>query len=277
MANDKNREHWNRSGQAWVANQRAFDGMLAPLGDLIVSAAAPQAGERVLDVGCGFGPTSRQVAAAGAVVHGVDISDPMIAEAIRLVPAATFQVADAQTDDLGGPYDLVISRFGVMFFDDPVAAFANLRLHAPTGRLAFVCWNEQATSTAVWAGAEIFRAALPSPPLLHPHAPGPFALADADRTRALLADTGWRDITIDSHDIACALGWPATADAPASDGVEERLAVVLASEAGQLMREQVPATQQPALIDAARASLRDRVVNGTLRLHANVWVVRAVA
>lgn len=278
MANEKNRDHWNRSGQAWVANQRTFDRMLQPLGDLVVAAAAPRAGERVLDVGCGFGPTSRQVAASGAIVHGVDISDPMVAEARRLVPDATFTVADAQTDDLGGPYDLVVSRFGVMFFDDPLAAFTNLHAQAPAGRLAFVCWNDQPRSTAIWAGGEAIRAALPSPPqALPPEAPGPFALSDGERTRSILVAAGWRNVCIDGHEIACAIGWAADGDQPASNGVEERLAVVLASEAGQLMYEQVPAQDQPAVIDAARESLEARVSDGFLRLHASVWIVTADA
>ena len=278
MANEKNREHWNRSGQAWVANQRAFDRMLRPLGNLVVAAAAPRAGERVLDVGCGFGPTSRQVAASGAIVHGVDISDPMVAEARRLAPQATFAVADAQTDDLGGPYDLVISRFGVMFFDDPLAAFRNLRAQAPSGRLAFVCWNDQPRSTAVWAGSEVLRAALPSPPPpLPPQAPGPFGLCDAERTRELLVEAGWQDVRIDGHELPCELGWDGQDGEPDSDGVEERVSVVLASEIGQLMREQIPASEQPALIDEMRESLRARVSGGMLRLHASVWVVRAVA
>ena len=278
MANEQNREHWNRSGQAWVANQRAFDRMLQPLGNLVVAAAAPRPDERVLDVGCGFGPTSRQVAASGATVHGVDISDPMIAEARRLVPTASFTVADAQTDDLGGPYDLVISRFGVMFFDDPLAAFDNLRAHAPQGRLTFVCWNDQPRSTAVWAGSEVIRAALPSPPPpLPPGAPGPFGLCDADRTRDLLVAAGWQDVHIDGHELPCELGWDGDDGHPASDGVEERVNVVLASEIGQLMREQIPTADQPALIEEVRESLRARVSGGRLRLHASVWVERAVA
>lgn len=278
MANEKNRDHWNRSGQAWVANQRTFDRMLQPLGDLVVAAAAPRAGERVLDVGCGFGPTSRQIAAAGAHVHGVDISDPMIGEAQRLVPEATFAVADAQTDDLDGPYDLIVSRFGVMFFDDPLAAFRNLHTQSPGGRLAFVCWNDQSRSTAVWVGSEVLRAALPSPPPPLPlEAPGPFALSDAERTRSILVAAGWQNVRIDGHEIPCEIGWEADGDQPASNGVHERLAVLLASEAGQLMYEQVPPDQQPALINAARESLEGRVCDGLLRLHASVWVVTADA
>ncbi len=271
MANEQNRSHWNQSGQTWVAHQRTFDRMLQPIGELLLKLAAPRSGERVLDVGCGYGTTTMAVTALGAAAHGIDISDTMIAAARQRVPTAIFEVADAQTEALGGPFDSVVSRFGVMFFDDPVAAFANIARHTVVGgRLTFVCWNDQARSSAVWAGGEILRSALPSPPPPpHPHAPGPFAFADPDRTRHLLAEAGWADISITGHEVQCLIGWPD------SDGVEERLAVVLASEAGQLLREQVSSQDQPMVIEAARQSLHQRVVDGAVRLDASVWLVAA--
>lgn len=271
MANERNREHWNRSGDMWVAYQRTYDCMLEPIGALLLDSAAPTSGQRVLDIGCGYGTTSLEVAKLGAHVHGVDISTPMVIAARERVPTATFALTDAQTEPLGGPYDAVISRFGVMFFDDPVAAFSNIADHTkPGGQMTFVCWNDQARSSAAWAGGELIRAALPSPPPpLHPHAPGPFAFADPDRTREILSDAGWTDISIAAHEVPCAVGWPD------SDGVEERLAVVLAAEAGQLMRDQIPLDEQPALIDATRASLQERVVDGAVRLHASIWLVSA--
>ncbi len=271
MANEQNREHWNQSGQTWVAFQRTFDRMLEPIGALLLDHAALSSDHRVLDVGCGYGTTSLAITQLGASVHGVDISTPMVAAARDRVPQATFAVADAQTESLGGPYDAVVSRFGVMFFDDPVAAFANVcGATAPGGRMTFVCWNDQARSSAAWAGGEVLRAALPSPPPpLPPFAPGPFAFSDPDRTRGLLSTAGWTDISIVGHEVPCVIGWPD------SDGVEERLALVLASEAGQLLRDHVAVEDQPAVIDAARASLRDRVVDGAIRLDASVWLVSA--
>ena len=272
MANEQNRSHWNHTGQTWVAHQRTFDCMLQPIGDLLLERAALRSGERVLDVGCGYGTTTMAVAELGAAAHGIDISDTMIAAARQRVPSATFEVADAQTEALEGPFDSVISRFGVMFFDDPAAAFANIARHtAVGGRLTFVCWNDQGRSSAVWAGSELLRAALPTPPPPpHPHAPGPFAFADPDRTRHLLAEAGWAGISITGHHVPCQIGWPD------SDGVAERLAVVLASEAGQLLREQVPSQDQPMVIEAARQSLRQRVVDGAIRLDASVWLVAAI-
>jgi SAM-dependent methyltransferase len=277
MANEGNRQHWNRSGQTWVAHQRTFDRMLEPIGALLLDAAGAHDRRHILDVGCGYGTTTLGLTerAPHATVHGIDISDPMVAEARRRVPAATFTVADAQTADLGGPYDLpydlIVSRFGVMFFDDPVVAFANLAAHAaPGGQLTFVCWHDEATSSAVWAGAEVIRAALPEPPAFAvPNAPGPFALADDRRIRYLLNDSGWTDISIEPHELDCAVGWPD------SNGVEERLAVVLASEAGQAMRQQLPPDEQAAVTERARQSLVDRVVDGAVRTHASIWLVTA--
>ncbi len=277
MANEQNRRHWNQSGHTWVAHQRTFDCMLRPIGDLLVERAAPRSDERVLDVGCGYATTTLALAELGIAAHGIDISDTMIAAARQRVSIGTFEVADAQSDALGGPFDAVISRFGVMFFDDPVAAFANIARHTSVGgRLTFVCWNDQPRSSAVWAGGELLRAALSSPPPpQHPHAPGPFALANPDRTRRLLIEAGWTDISIEGHEVPCQIGWSDSEGFPASDGVEERLAVVLASEVGQLMREQIPSDDQPALIETARESLRRRVVDGAVRLNASVWLVCA--
>jgi SAM-dependent methyltransferase len=271
VANEQNRKQWDRSGQSWVEFQRTFDCLLEPIGTLLLDHAAIRDGERVLDVGCGYGTTSLEIIQLGASVHGVDISTPMIDAARARVPQATFDVTDAQTEPLGGPYDAVVSRFGVMFFDDPVAAFTNIgNSTAPGGRMTFVCWNDQARSSAAWAGGEVLVAALPSPPpAVLPNAPGMYAFADPDRTRTILSAAGWTDISINGHEVPCAIGWPN------SDGVEERLAMLLGSEMGQLMRDQVAVEDQPAVVEAMRASLSDRVVDGAIRLHASIWLVSA--
>jgi SAM-dependent methyltransferase len=176
-------------------------------------------GERALDVGCGCGQTTFQlaerVAPAGSVV-GIDISAVMLARAQERAARSgaegvriRFENADAQTAALGeAAFDLVFSRFGVMFFADPPAAFANLRRAlAPGGRLAFVCW--QGPERNEWVRVPLAAAAkhltLPRPA---PGAPGPFALSDPERTRAILAQAGFREIEIEPHerDLAIARG-----------------------------------------------------------------------
>src|SRR5207248_9215027 len=141
---------WNgQSGERWVAHQARVDAGLAVFGQAAIEAAAPATGESVLDVGCGAGASSLALGArvgAGGQVLGVDISEPLIGRARALAPQDTpvlFRVADASSAELPeGAFDILFSRFGVMFFDDPTAAFAHMR-HAlkPRGRVAFVCWR----------------------------------------------------------------------------------------------------------------------------------------
>src|SRR3954451_18224109 len=141
---------WNgQSGGRWVAYQARLDAMLAAFGQAAIEAAAPATGERVLDIGCGAGASSLVLAGrvgAGGQGLGVDISEPLIGRARALAPQDTpalFPVADAGTAELPeGAFDIVYSRFGVMFFDDPPRPFAHTRRALqPGGRVAFVCWR----------------------------------------------------------------------------------------------------------------------------------------
>jgi SAM-dependent methyltransferase len=272
MPNEAMAGYWDVMGRAWVANQRTFDRMLGPIQDVLLDRVAV-GGATVLDVGCGYGTTSLALTELGASVHGVDVSEPMIAVARGRVPGAMFAVTDAQVDDLGGPYDWIVSRFGVMFFDDPSAAFTNLRRHAAAdGRLAFVCWNDVERSSAVWAGADVIRAALPEPPPpLDPHAPGPFGLSDRARTERILAEAGWRDVAIEGHVLSTPIGWPG------EDGVEARVALLAESEVGRMLRQQVEPARVDRVLDEVRAALRDRVVDGAIQLEASIWLVTASA
>jgi SAM-dependent methyltransferase len=197
---------------AWEEENERHTG---PFGDAALAAAAPAAGERVLDVGCGCG--SATVALGNAVgpagqVLGIDLSAAMLARAEQRAKAAglghvTFRRADAQTGDLRpGSQDLVFSRFGVMFFADPPAAFARLRRALrPGGRIAFACW--QVPSANPWmalpnrAAIRFFGLAPP------PHdAPGPFSLADPDRTSAVLGAAGFTSVSIRPHRRTLRLG-----------------------------------------------------------------------
>lgn len=210
-------EYWNeQSGPKWVGRQAALDRMLAPLGERAMAALAPRAGERVLDVGCGCGGTSlelaRRVTASGSVL-GVDISEPMLARARERTTAermahVRFVAADAQTHAFTpGAADGVFSRFGIMFFADPTAAFANLRTALqPDGRLAFLCWQPLTANpwmlTPLMAVAAMV--ALPHPPA--PDAPGPFSFGDRLRVLRILHGAGFRDISVDAFETDIILG-----------------------------------------------------------------------
>jgi ubiquinone/menaquinone biosynthesis C-methylase UbiE len=151
MANTDMAEYWNgRPADVWVTEAERFDSMLAPFGRRLLTAAVLEPGERVLDVGCGNGAVSLEAARAvapGGLVTGIDLSAPMLGVARRRAEEQGMDIdfvqRDAQTASFDQPFDVVVSRFGVMFFDDPEVAFANLAKAARSGgRLSFVCWQE---------------------------------------------------------------------------------------------------------------------------------------
>ena len=163
----------------------------------------------MLDVGCGSGQTTLalggRVGAAGRAV-GVDISRPMLDVARRrgeVAPQVAFHEADAQTFAFEpATFDAIHSRFGVMFFEDPTAAFANLRgALKPGGRLAFICWRTPLENPTMTAPMLAASAHLPPPELPAPGAPGPFAFADAERVRTILGAAGYADIDISPQDM----------------------------------------------------------------------------
>lgn len=208
-------EYWNgRPGDVWVRESERFDSMLAPFGRRLMAAAGLDLGERVLDVGCGNGAVSLEAARAvgsGGHVTGLDLSAPMLDVARRRAEEqgvdVSFVQGDAQTASFDQPFDVVLNRFGVMFFDDPVAAFANLADAAvPGGRLCFVCWQEMFANEWIAVPAAAMVAHVGMPELPEPGAPGPFALADAARTRELLGSAGWSEITIGEHEDSMRLG-----------------------------------------------------------------------
>jgi SAM-dependent methyltransferase len=274
------RQNWTDGAAVWVANEAVFDAVFAPVTAAIIEGAGPAAGQRVLDVGCGTGTLLAKCAAAGAEVVGVDIAEGMAAAARERVPEATVIVADAQTTDLlaavpGPPFDRVVSRFGVMFFDDPVAAFANLRsATAPGGRLVFACWRTEEENPLFSLGTSILEGRLdPSEPPA-PGAPGPMAFEDDDRLGSLLADAGWGQVRIDAFDFVCDYGFNGT------DGVEERLTTILNGGIGRLAKEQllprIGVEGWESLVEEVRSELRANLVDGAVRFPGAVWLVSAV-
>jgi len=203
---------WNgTAGLSWVEAQETLDGLLRPFEELLVETVLARGARSVLDVGCGTGATTLAIARAldGGGVVGVDISEPMIAvarsRAEREHLAVKFVVADAQSHTFEpGFFDTIVSRFGVMFFDDPTRAFANLRSAVRRGGdLALIAWRSPAENPFMTAAERAAAPFLPDIPPRRVDGPGPFAFADARRVRDILAASGWADIEVRPLDVAC--------------------------------------------------------------------------
>ena len=205
--------HWNGpGGQGWLRAQARLDHSLVEIGRRVLALANAQPGEKAIDVGCGPGTTTAALAAAvGSEGHvlGVDISRVLIdAAATRRLSNATFLVADAGAHPFeAASVDLIFSRFGVMFFGDPVAAFANLRRALkPAGRLAFVCWRPPQDNP--WSLAPVRAAApfLTMPPRPGPEEPGQFSFGDPARVERILTGAGFTGLAIEPLDVQIWMG-----------------------------------------------------------------------
>jgi SAM-dependent methyltransferase len=206
------------AGRRWAELQERTDAQLCALGRAALERVNPLPGERALDVGCGAGQSTLELAELvgprGSVV-GVDVSEPLLARAKERVKAAGLSnielvLANAATFRVEPPVDLIFSRFGVMFFDEPVAAFAHLRtLLVSGGRLGFVCW--QPLEVNPWANAPLaavrqLRPEHPLVELLQPGKPGPFAFSDPEVVRGILRGAGFAELDVTPHEMDVALG-----------------------------------------------------------------------
>ena len=265
---------WNGPGGAiWVARQAHTDITLTPISEALFALAAPKEGEKVLDVGCGCGASTLDIARAvgpSGRVAALDISDAMLAEGEARAAAAglsniDWRRADAATAELDG-YDLLVSNFGLMFFGDPVAAFAHMRAAArPGARMAFVSWRSLAENP--WIGVPMEAAAghLPPRPKPDPEAPGMFAFADPERLTRILTAAGWTSPRIEGLD--------ADIDIAAGRGLDE--AVVQSTQIGAVnswLRNQ-PADIVSAATKSIRAALTPHTDGASVRLPAAVWLV----
>lgn len=265
------------AGPRWVAMQERCDAQLRPLGQAVMEAARIQQGERILDVGAGCGDTTldlaRRVGPSGHV-HAVDIS-PMMLERAReraqreALANVSFQLADAQVTPMEqASHDMVFSRFGVMFFDDPPVAFARLReALREGGRMGFCCWRSPAENLWLSGGQKIAARFVEMPPAPEPHSPGPFGLFDRDRTFGILQSAGWRDVAIDPVDVPMTLG-----DAKNLDEALDFL--VRLGPIGAALAKASPDTQAQAL-DALREFFAPHLRDEGVIMPGAIWIVSA--
>lgn len=279
MSNAEQIEYWNsKVGDTWARMQARLDRAFTPVTGALLSVAAPRPGESVLDVGCGTGETT--LAIAGAVgddgyVLGVDISEALLARAREraeeLLFEADFRNADAAVFDAEDGFDLIVSRFGVMFFAEPVAAFANLhRLAAPGGRLVFACWQPPGDNLWATLPMQALAGVLSEAPAADPHAPGPFAFADPARVGAILNAAGWQDVAFDDLPFTMVVG---EGDDPMAAAVQFNLRI---GPAARAVREagEAAAAAAPGLLGAALAPY---LADGEVGLPGAVWLVSAQA
>jgi ubiquinone/menaquinone biosynthesis C-methylase UbiE len=242
----------------------------------------PRPGERVLDIGCGFGDTTQRI--AGLVgpdgeAFGVDAAPRFIEDAVREareagVANARFAVADVQEEPLGeGLYNLAFSRFGTMFFANPVAAMRNVRRALlPGGRLVMVVWRRRTDNDWLYRAQTIVEGIVARPEEYDEPTcgPGPFSMADADTTSEVLGNAGFRDIALRRCDLPIGIG----AD------LEEALELVMAlGPAGEILRlaGERAAHLHGQVHDALREGLAEFVVDGEVRAPASTWIVTASA
>jgi SAM-dependent methyltransferase len=280
IVNTHQAEAWNGyEGHHWAECQDRYDTVNAGMNEPLLAAAAIKESDRVLDIGCGNGQTTRLAARQAWHGHalGIDLSVPMLDRA-RATAAeegignVTFEQGDAQVHPLpAGGFDVAISRGGIMFFADPVAAFANVRRALrPSGRLAFVCPQN------INPDDDVARALAPLRTLMRQHAPvadaatedapGPTALADPNRIDEVLTGAGFTDVTTTSITVALVFG------RDARDAAEFLFTM-------GPMRFNLSGADPTAIghaQDAVTAALHDYEDAGAVRLHSALWLVRAI-
>lgn len=266
---------WNgASGRAWVEEQVLLDRLFAPFRDRLVEAVAAAAPRAVLDVGCGAGGTTlaiaRQLGADGRVT-GIDISEPLLEAARARADAERLRVAFVRADAQDYAFepagvDMIVSRFGVMFFDDPTGAFTNLRRAArPGAPLVAIAWRGAADNPFMTAAERAAGPLLADLPPRRPGVPGQFAFADEDRVQAILTSSGWTAVDVSPLDVECRLS--------AADLLTyaTRLGPV-----GLALRDTDAATRERVL-PVVRDAFAPFMVDGECRFTAACWRIGARA
>jgi SAM-dependent methyltransferase len=270
--------YWNGpGGQHWTDRQQTQDVLLAPISDILIDRARAKPGERIIDVGCGCGATTIALAQkAGPTGHvfGVDISAPMLARARQVAPAGLpvdFVLADATVYPFDpASSDLLVSRFGVMFFAEPALSFANMRKALrPSGRLTFACWREPRDNPWMMAPLQAAYKHVPKLPQLGPEDPGPFSFVAEQRVHRILGAAGFSGVAMEpcnlSLDVAVGRGLDAA--------VESALEIGPASRA----LEGQPSDLRAAATLSIREALAPFARGNTVPLAASIWIVTASA
>jgi SAM-dependent methyltransferase len=270
--------YWNGAGGAhWVAQQDRTDRALTEVAALTLARADARPGEVVIDVGCGCGVTTiglaEAVGPAGRVI-ALDVSGPMLGRAQERLAASgmvEFVLADAALHRFPAAIaDLLFSRFGVMFFGDPTAAFTNLRRALkPAARLVFACWREPAENPWMMVPLMAAYEHVPRLPKVGPEDPGPFSFADPDRVRHILTGAGFVDPALEPVDLAM--------DLAGGDGIEAAIAYVVEIGATSRALDGQPAEIRARAVESIRRALLPYAVGATVRLPAAIWMVTATA
>ncbi|AUX69953.1 SAM-dependent methyltransferase [Porphyrobacter sp. HT-58-2] len=273
-------EDWaGEMGARWLASLDRFEGMIAPIGTALLAQADYQPGERVLDLGCGGGATTLAIAeAAGATgaALGLDVAPMLIARAEERAAAsgspARFVCADAATATLDEPpFDRLFSRFGSMFFPDPVAAFANLKtMLTPSARIDLAVWAHPRDNAWMMEVMSVVRAHVEVPPAV-PRAPGPFAFEDLGYLEDILTKAGFSGMEAAGYTGEQAVGGPGATPAEATDFVLASMA------AGRILLQQGEDVLATARADLGKVFTRHYREGEGVMLSCKAWLVKAVA
>jgi ubiquinone/menaquinone biosynthesis C-methylase UbiE len=275
-ANARQSAYWNgEAGRRWTAVQQSQDRLLGGITAALFEAAAPEPGEAVIDVGCGAGDTTLRVAALTGQALGVDMSEPMLARARERAAEAgspaRFVLADATLYDFSAEAaDLLISRFGVMFFAEPARSFANLRRGLKSGgRLAFAAWRHPEHNPWLMIPYAAALRRLPPQPPLPIDAPGPFAFHDEARVREILETAGFRDVRLAAHSVEL--------DIADGKGLEEAVDKALTLGPTSRALTDQPEAVRAGVREEVRAALSERLRGDKVELSGMAWIVRARA
>ncbi len=268
--------YWNGpGGKHWTDQQQVQDAVLAPVSQVLIDRADIKPGDRIIDIGCGCGATSFELAqrtGSGGHVTGIDISSPMLARARELAPQGApidFVLADATVYNFKpASVDMLFSRFGVMFFAQPEISFANMRKAlVPKGRLIFACWRTPRENPMLMLPLQEAYKHVPKMPEVKPEDPGPFSFASEDRVTKVLGEAGFTSIAMERVDLKL--------DIAVGRGLDAALETVLAiGPASRALEGQLP-DLVAAATTSIRAALATHLTGNQVPLGGSIWIVTA--